>query len=118
LHLVVGRLDPARAAPALAEIRRAVSRWQPEATRDGFGAAKRAVVARLSGDIDDAGALAGALIELALDGRRPGDWRSLLDEVARVTPEDVAALGEAELAPSRATLLLRGPRDAIAKLGW
>jgi predicted Zn-dependent peptidase len=118
MFVISGALDPRRAAEALAEVRRGIDALHRDAdVRRHFAAARRAVRSRLTANIS-VGQIADTLAGLIATGRRPEDMAALGEAVARLGPDDIVALAQAELVPARATVVVRGPAAVVAALTW
>ncbi|HEY6006094.1 MAG TPA: pitrilysin family protein, partial [Anaeromyxobacter sp.] len=104
---IVGSVRADVTGAALKELLREIDRVREEpVSEDELNEAKSALVLGLPADFATAGAIAGRLADLSVQGLPDDYWNRYADEVEKVTAEDVRRFAQSGLDPSRLTIVV------------
>jgi zinc protease len=107
VSFIVGSVKADVTGAAITELLKEIERMRSEpVTADELGEAKSSLVLGLPADFATAGAIAGRLADLAVQGLPDDYWNEYADRVRRVTAEDVQRFAREVLDPSRLTVVL------------
>jgi zinc protease len=111
-----GNIDAERAGESLKAMRDEIERLRKGDGFDvDFATARRIVVRQLLDEATDSMSLATRLAELARHHIPPAMHNQLLAGIARLTPAQVKALVERELAPDREVVACKGDRAVLSR---
>ncbi len=103
-------------APALAEVEQELERFaRGDVTDPELSQAKLALVRGLPVALETNGAVASALARLVLVGLPLDYYKTLADQTARISRDDVARVAKTYLQPERWPVSVAGPRERVEK---
>jgi zinc protease len=104
---IVGSVRADVTGAALKELLKEIDRVRNEpVSEDELKEAKSALVLGLPADFATAGAIAGRLADLSIQGLPDDYWNRYAEQVEKVTAEDVRRFAQTELDPARLTIVM------------